>query len=199
MSGQLLREYVQLQYDKVQIQEAIKKQAPIIVSALIQRADAVNQNNRVYPREILEREINNYMKPVREGRAMGELDHPDSSVVSLENVSHIIREVWWDGANVMGRVEILNTPKGKIAQSLMESGVQLGISSRAVGDVQENENGNDVVDDSLMLVAFDLVSEPSTQNAFLMGESKNLDLATIRRMVPKVDRVSRIVNEILGN
>jgi hypothetical protein len=185
-----------LSYDKNIVKEAKEKGLSITLKALLQRADAVNQNHRVYPRPILEREIENYKKAIMEGRATGELDHPESSIVSLQNVSHVIRDIWWNGNEVMGTVEILNTPKGKIAQDLIEGGVRLGISSRCVGEVQKNQEGHDVVDESLMLIAFDLVSEPSTQNAWL-SEGKQVDLDTIRKMVPKVDRISRIVNEIL--
>jgi hypothetical protein len=154
----ILREYLALTYDKNIVKEAKEKGLSIAVKALLQRADAPNQNNRVYPMSILQREVENYKKAIIEGRATGELDHPESSIVSLQNVSHIVREVWWQGNEVMGTVEILNTPKGKIAQELMEAGVRLGISSRGVGEVIKNESGHDVVDESFMLVAFDLVA-----------------------------------------
>lgn len=193
----LLREFVNLNYDKQLVKEAKEKKAPILVKAILQRADAVNQNKRVYPMVILQREVENYKKAVREGRATGELDHPDSSVVSLENISHVIRDIWWDGNEVVGTVEILNTPKGRIAQELMEGGVKLGISSRGVGETMKNNEGYDVVDESFMLVAFDLVSEPSTHNAWLVHENKSITVDSIRKMIPKCDRVNRIVNEIL--
>lgn len=194
----LLREYLDLRYDKTLIKELKDKKAPILVPAIIQRADAVNQNKRIYPRAILEREVENYRKAVMEGRATGELDHPDSSIVSLENVSHVIRDIGWQGNDVVGTIEILNTPKGRIAQELMEAGIRLGISSRGVGETIRTNEGFDQVDESFMLVAFDLVSEPSTQNAWLgLKEGKHIATDKIRQMVPKVDRVNRIVNEIL--
>lgn len=195
----LLREYLALEYDKNLVTEAKDKKLPLIVPALLQRADCVNQNKRVYPREILMREVVNYEKAVREGRATGELDHPDSSIVSLENISHIIREIAWKGDEVWGKVEILDTPKGRIAKDLMAAGVKLGISSRGVGDTITNEDGSEVVDESFMLIAFDLVSEPSTHEAWLMSEGKKVAVTAdnIREMVPKVDRVNRLVNEIL--
>ena len=196
MAKILLREYVALSYDKDIVKEARAKGISIVLKALLQRADSVNQNHRVYPRSILEREIENYKKAITEGRATGELDHPESSIVSLQNVSHVIREIWWNNDEVMGTVEILNTPKGKIAQDLIEAGVRLGISSRCVGEVNKNNEGHDVVDESLMLIAFDLVSEPSTQNAWL-SEGKEVNINDIRKMIPKNDRISRIVNEIL--
>lgn len=193
----LLREFVNLSYDAEQVKEAKAKKAPIVVKALLQRADALNQNKRIYPREILAREIQNYSKAVAEGRATGELDHPESSIVALENVSHIIRDLWWDGNDVHGKIEILNTPKGRIAQELMEAGVKLGISSRGVGDTVKNDEGYDVVDESFMLVSFDLVSEPSTHEAWLVREGKEVTVDSVKKMIPKVDRVNRIVNEIL--
>jgi hypothetical protein len=194
----LLREYLDLRYDKNVIKESREKGLPIVVSAILQRADAVNQNKRIYPRRILEREVNNYKKAVLEGRATGELDHPDSSIVSLERVSHIIRDIDWNGQEVVGQVEILDTPKGKIAKDLMAAGVKLGISSRGVGETVKTNEGYDMVDESFMLIAFDLVSEPSTQNAWLgIKEGKEIPLNTIRQIVPKVDRINRIANEIL--
>lgn len=195
--AKLIREYLDLSYDKDVIKEAIEKKVPIILKAILQRADAKNQNNRVYPRAILEREVANYSKAVQEGRATGELDHPDSSVVSLSNVSHVIRSIDWRGNEVVGTLEILNTPKGKIAQDLLEGGVKLGISSRGIGDVQKNNEGLDVVDESFMLVAFDLVQEPSTHHAWL-HESKIVDGSYVKNVVSKNDRINRVVNEILG-
>jgi hypothetical protein len=196
--AKLLREYVSdLSYDRELIKESAGQGKPILLNALLQKADELNQNGRVYPREILFREVENYKKAVAEQRASGELDHPDSSVVSLQNVSHAVRDIWWDGDNVMGKVEILPAlPMGKIALGLIESGIKIGISSRGVGDTMKNEQGHDVVDESFMLVAFDLVSEPSTHEAWL-SEGKDLSLAKIRELVPKVDRINRIVNEIL--
>jgi len=197
-NGRLLREYMSLSYDKDLVKEAKKQNKPIIVKALLQRADSLNQNQRIYPRAILEREVENYQKAVVEGRATGELDHPDSSVVALEKVSHVIREIGWEGDEVWGTVEILNTPKGLIAQSLMESGILLGISSRGVGETIQTDEGYEMVDDSFMLIAFDLVSEPSTHEAWLMREGKRINTDDVRKMIPKVDRINRIVNDILG-
>lgn len=198
MAMSLLKEYLDLQYDRNLVKEAKEKRLPIIVPTILQRADALNQNKRIYPRRILEREVENYKKAVAENRATGELDHPDSSIVSLKNVSHIVREIGWNGNEVVGKIEILDTPEGKIAQTLMEAGVKLGISSRGVGETQRTSEGYDMVDESFMLVAFDLVSEPSTHNAWLgLREGKEISTDKIREMISKNDRVNRIVNEIL--
>lgn len=123
-------------------------------------------------------------------------DHPDSSVVELKNASHLITDMWWKDDEVWGTVEVLNTPAGQLVQSLMESGVKLGISSRGVGDTIP-EGDYDVVGENFMLLAFDLVSEPSTQDAWLMSEGKEVSTAEIKKMLPKVDRVNRLVNSIL--
>jgi len=119
--SKILREYVSLNYDRNIIKELREKKAPIILTTILQRANIPNQNKRIYSREILEREMNNYQKMIGEARSTGELDHPQEAIISLANVSHIVREAWWQGDEVMGKIEILNTPKGKIAQDLLEA------------------------------------------------------------------------------
>jgi len=158
----------------------------------IQEADALNGNGRVYPKDILEREMKNYQKLVKDKRALGELDHPDDSVINLKNASHMITEVWWDGKNVMGKAKILETPSGKILRSLVDSGVTLGISSRGMGSVSES-NGQTVVEDDFQLICFDFVSEPSTPGAFMMKEAKDYN----NKVFTKADRVNRLLNEVL--
>ncbi len=155
----------------------------------MQRCEAPNQNKRIYPRKILHREFENMMKSVLEKRAMGELDHPETSTVSLEKVSHVVREMWWDGDTWMGKIEILDTPCGKIAASIIDSGVTLGISSRGVGSTSTNESGVDVVSDDFALVCYDLVCEPSTHGAFMMAEAVNKLLPT--QSVSRADRINR--------
>ena len=189
----LLREFISLEYDRELIKEASKVGGPVVLKkALLQRASSPNQNKRIYPRSILEREIENYKKVVADNRATGELDHPESSVVELKNISHIIRDVWWDGEEVYGTLEILNTPSGNIVKSLMESGVKIGISSRGVGETRKNSDGFDEVDESFLLVSFDLVSEPSTINAFLFeGVQRNTFQST------RLQKINSILDEIL--
>jgi len=168
----------------------------LILKGPMQRCEALNQNKRIYPRKILHREFENYMKPVREARATGELDHPENSTVSLEKVSHVVREQWWDGDTWMGRIEILPTPCGKIAETLIENGVTLGISSRGVGSTSANESGEgDIVQDDFQLVAFDLVQEPSTHGAFMrLGEAVE---RTSMKMA-RADRIWRALNALKG-
>ena len=147
MSKQLLREWIALDYKPELIKESREKNGgKLIMQGIIQKCDTENQNKRIYPENILRREIENYQKAVRENRAVGELDHPESSSVSLKNVSHVIREMWWDGQSVMGRVEILPTPQGKVLESIIESGVTIGISSRGVGSTEKGRTAEKIID-----------------------------------------------------
>lgn len=191
----LLTEWTALDYDPQQIKEAKEAGAKVRLSGIIQRADSLNQNGRVYPREILAREIRNYQKFIAESRATGELDHPDSSIINLKNVSHIMREVRMEGDDVFGVLELLNTPSGKIAQELVEGGVKLGISSRGVGSTKKDGDYN-VVGDDFVLITFDLVQEPSTAQAFLYTEGRKIEDSDLRKVLRKSDRIDRILNDI---
>ena len=168
----------------------VREDGAMFLTGVMQRADAQNGNGRIYPRRILEREMNNYQKLIKERRALGELDHPDQAVINLANASHLVVESWWDGNDVMGKIQILNTPSGKILRSLVESGVTLGISSRGMGSVTENAEGT-IVEDDFTLVCYDMVSEPSTTGAFMMKEGKEPNIIT------KADRINRALNDVL--
>ena len=165
----LLTEYRPFNVDKQLVEASIRDNKPLIVSGIIQRAEAENQNGRIYPKEILVREANKYNKTfIQERRAMGELDHPESSVVNLQNVSHNVKEMHWEGDNLLGTVEVLGTPSGNILKELFKSGIKLGISSRGMGSVETvNEGDAQQVQDDFELIAFDFVSNPSTHGAFL--------------------------------
>jgi len=132
----------------------------------IQEAEVKNGNGRVYPMGVLQREMKNYQKLIDERRALGELDHPDSSVVELKNASHLITKVWWDGNNVMGKLEVLNTPAGQTLKALASCGVGIGISSRGLGSVRQ-EGRHVMVEDDYNLICFDVVSDPSAPGAFM--------------------------------
>jgi hypothetical protein len=162
------------------------------MTGVMQRADAKNGNGRIYRKNVLQREIENYHKLVKERRALGELDHPDDSVINLRNASHLVVDVWWDGDDVMGKVLVLDTPAGKVLQELAKAGVTLGISSRGLGSVKE-EMGNTIVEDDFQLICFDFVSEPSTTGAFMMKEHKEPNIFT------KADKINRLLNDILRN
>lgn len=139
----------------------------LLVQGILQRAGAPNQNKRRYPKEILQREVTKYQQLIKERRALGELDHPESPIINLKNVSHNIREVWWDGDDVLGTVEILSTPAGNILRELIKNNIRLGISSRGVGSVSDMQDGTVVVQEDFELVGWDFVSNPSTYGAFM--------------------------------
>ena len=167
----------------------------IMLKGVIQRADTLNQNGRIYPRAILEREIINYQKFIKENRALGECDHPDTSVVELKNASHIVREARMEGETVYGSIELLDTPSGKILQSLIESGVTLGISSRGIGSTRQ-QGGNLIVQEDFQLICFEIVSEPSTPGAFMSKEAKNIKPSDLKATFNRSDRINRIFNDI---
>lgn len=195
---QLITSWQPFDYDKETIKESREKNGgKIIMRGILQKANVLNQNGRVYPKEILDREVRNYQKFIKENRALGECDHPDSSVVNLRNASHIVREAYMEGDVCYGVVELLDTPSGKILQSLVESGVTLGISSRGLGSTR-SEGDYQVVQDDFQLICWDYVSEPSTPGAFMMRES--IDRKGAQRLLEvfdQSDRIHRAVTEIL--
>ena len=166
----------------------------MVLSGKLQQADTENGNGRVYPYNIIAREVKNYEKLVRESRALGELDHPDDSVINLKNASHLVTSIWMEGESVMGKVKVLETPSGKVLKSLVEAGVTLGISSRGMGSV-ENKNGKTYVQEDFQLICFDFVSEPSTPEAFMVKEAKDYN----NEVFTRADRINRLLNEILDS
>jgi len=194
----LVTDWTPFEYSSDMITESREQNGgKILMKGILQKAETLNQNGRLYPRAILEREVRNYQKFIRENRALGECDHPDSSVVELKNVSHIIREAHMDGDNVVGTVELLDTPCGKILQSLVDAGVTLGISSRGVGSTQQ-KGEHQVVQDDFQLICWDFVSEPSTPGAFMMQEGLEISQRDLNRFFTKTDRIDRIFNDIMG-
>ena len=194
----LITEWSAWEYDKDKtITEAASNGGKYIMRGILQKANTLNQNGRVYPIDILEREVRNYQKFIAENRALGELDHPDSSVVELKNASHIVREAYMQGDICYGSVEILDTPSGKILKSLVDSGVTLGISSRGVGSTRK-EGDYQVVQDDFQLICWDFVTEPSTPGAFMMKEGKEINENDLNRHFTKSDRIDRIFNDIIS-
>ena len=193
----LLTNWTPFEYTADTIKESKESNGgKIMMKGILQKSDTLNQNGRIYPQIILEREVRNYQKFIAENRALGECDHPDSSVVELKNVSHIVREAYMDGDICYGVVELLNTPAGKILQSLVESGVTLGISSRGVGSTKRDGN-YDIVQDDFQLICWDFVSEPSTPGAFVMREGREIKRSDLNKVFIRTDRIDRIFNEIL--
>jgi hypothetical protein len=184
---------------KAALQESIDKNGGrLVVSGVLQRADAKNQNSRVYPKQILEREVNKYLQTeIAEKRAYGELDHPESSVVNLKNVSHVVRECWWEGDDVVGKVEILNTPSGNILKELILADLTVGISSRGMGSVKKINEDTDQVEDDFQLVCWDFVSNPSTHGAFL---TVNESVDTTNKIYEEAEMIIRdLICDLSGN
>jgi len=164
------------------------------VEGIMQRATAENQNGRVYAKPILERETKKYMEEfVKNGNAFGELDHPDKPVVELKNASHVVKDLWWDGDDLMGKVELLNTPAGNIVKEIIKAGHTIGISSRGTGSVQQTNEGHLEVQDDFELVCWDFVSNPSTHGAFM----NPVALQEGKIKVSKYHGLDSIINDIL--
>ena len=176
-----------------------KNNGRLLVKGVLQRADAKNQNGRVYPQEVLMREATKYSDVnIKERRALGELDHPDSSVVNLNNVSHNIVEMHWSGKDLVGTVEILSTPSGNILKELFKCGIKLGISSRGLGSVKQLGESSVEVQDDFELIAFDFVSNPSTHGAFLKPMHESVD-RSISTKASKYNNVNKLITDILSD
>jgi len=198
MDKQLLVDYAVFEVSPQAINESLKQNnGKLVVKGVLQRAEAKNHNGRVYPKETLMREANKYASSfIKERRALGELDHPDSSVVNLNNVSHNVLDMGWQGDDLMGTVEVLSTPAGNILKELFKSGIKLGISSRGMGSVKEVMSEGETaleVQPDFELIAFDFVSNPSTHGAFLspVNESKENNVTN------KFGNIERIITDII--
>jgi len=183
-----------------------KNDGKVIVSGVLQRAEVKNQNGRVYPKKILMREVKKYAETnIKENRALGELDHPDSSVINLRNVSHNVLSVDWKGNDVIGTVEILPTPSGNILKQLLGAGIRLGISSRGLGSVEEISENTVEVQEDFELIGWDFVSNPSTQGAFMYADGhqneglirEGVSLETISKIDPKIQRINNNITNII--
>ena len=199
MSKKLLREYYALCEGGVcqdlltEEEKRFVSEGGMILSGIMQMTETQNGNGRVYPHNTMIREVKNYQKLVKERRALGELDHPDDSVINLKNASHMGTEIWMEGKNVMGKIKVLETPSGKILKELVNGGVTVGVSSRGMGSVKET-NGQTIVEDDFQLICFDMVSEPSTPGAFMMREAKDFN----NNVFTKADKINRLLNEVLS-
>ena len=213
MAKQLLREFFELNCDDRgcrdilnEIEKRLLNEGFLVFPAKLQQCNVRNGNGRTYPRDVLEREVENYQKLIRENRALGECDHPDDSVINLKNASHMITRMYWDGDSVLGTVKVLKTPSGDILRGLYESGVLFGFSSRAMGSLKESRdaqgNSIQVVQDDLQLICFDAVSEPSSPGAYVMdgkngGVKLQMSENKSKEFFTKGDRINRVLNEIL--
>ena len=202
---QLLVDYLPFEITANAVNESIAKNSgKLIVTGILQRAEAKNQNGRIYPKDTLVREAKKYTDTfIKQHRALGELDHPESSVVNLQNASHNITEMHWEGDNLLGEVEVLGTPSGNILKELFKSGIKLGISSRGMGSVETVSEGGEQsqeVQPDFELIAFDFVSNPSTHGAFMhpMSEGVNNDIEIqAGRSCGDYCKVESVINDIM--
>jgi hypothetical protein len=196
----LLVSYEALDYSPDTIKEAVDKNGgKIILKGILQKADVLNQNSRIYPLAILQREVRNYQKFILERRALGELDHPPDAIVNLKNASHLVTEAYMENGVVYGSIEVLDkTPSGSTLRGLVEHGVKLGISSRGVGSTKKQGDYH-VVQDDFQIITWDVVSEPSTSGAFVLPEGKQINCCSVVNTIfNRSDRIDRILNDILA-
>ena len=200
MNKQLLIEYNSFQPLPQSLNEAKKlANGNMVVSGLVQATDKPNANRRIYPYEVLKQQVDQYMQgPIAENRALGELDHPESSIINLKNVSHNIVRLWWDGKDLYGDIEVLPTPSGNILKELFRNNITVGISSRAMGSTTPIGEGLVQVEDDLELICWDFVSTPSTYGAYVkpvngLNESVNYELLK----AGKYQKVNNLISEII--
>jgi len=191
--SRLLCEYTELQYNKELLTEALDGHKPLVLrDVILQRANAKNQNGRVYPKEILMREARVYKDNfVTQRRALGELDHPESPVVNLKNVCCNVTDLWTDGDDVKGNIEILTTPMGNIVRDLIRNNIKIGVSSRGMGSVKQIGEGTVEVSDDFSLICFDIVSNPSTIGAFITEN-------TTPTIVTPYDNIDKLIYDFLS-
>jgi hypothetical protein len=194
----LIVDYITFDITPEMINESMEKNnGRLMVKGVLQRADAKNQNGRVYPKDILIREAKKYNDiNIKERRALGELDHPDSSIVNLNNVSHNITEMHWEGNDLCGTVEVLSTPSGNILKELFKCGIKLGISSRGLGSVKQLGESEVEVQPDFELIAFDFVSNPSTHGAFLAPMHESVQ-SGLNNKAAKYEKVNHLITDIL--
>ena len=205
---QLLVDYLPFEITANAVNESIaKNNGKLIVTGILQRAESKNQNGRIYPKETLVREAKKYTEIfIKQHRALGELDHPESSVVNLQNASHNITEMGWSGDNLIGTVEVLGTPAGNILKELFKAGIKLGISSRGLGSVETvAEEGADIddipaqeVQPDFELIAFDFVSNPSTQGAFMFPMKESVDKDRAPELCDVYCKTESIISDIIS-
>lgn len=197
MNKSLLIEYSIFTPKTTQLTEGVKGERNLIVEGVVQRADAKNQNGRIYPKPILEKEVEKYIaSSIAENRALGELDHPESTVINLKNVSHNIKKLWWEGDDLMGKIEILPTPSGNILRELFANNITVGISSRGMGSVQPLGEGTVEVQDDFELLCWDFVSTPSTQGAFMTPTGLNENYNPLNSK-DKYSKINSIISDII--
>jgi hypothetical protein len=192
MSKKLLIETHTVKISPSQLTENVSKESGnLLVEGILATAEVKNGNGRYYSKGLWDREMEKYNELIEQRRSMGELDHPESTVINLKNVSHLISEYWWDGDNVMGKIEVLPTPSGNILKELIKSGVTVGVSSRGMGSLEDRDGVMEVQDD-FELLCWDFVSTPSNPGSYMhtLNEGKNT-------IVYDYTNVNKTIHEIL--
>ena len=195
MEKRLLIEYRPLSYNPAMIRESVQSGGPVVLSGVFQESGKLNQNGRIYPHEILEREVQKFNELISENRAYGALDHPESSIIELSNAAVLIKELAWEGNLLNGKVQVLNTSKGRDLKSILEAGGSVGTSSRAFGSTRRNSEGHEIVNEDLSLITFDIVGNPSVSKAIL---NESYDFHKKYFYNPKIDH-KIVVDAILDN
>ena len=193
MSKKLLIETHTIKISSSQLTENVSKESGnLLVEGILATAEVKNGNGRYYSKDLWDREMDKYNELIEQRRSMGELDHPESTVINLKNVSHLISEYWWDGDNVMGKIEVLPTPSGNILKELIKSGITVGVSSRGMGSLEENREGVLEVQDDFELLCWDFVSTPSNPGSYMhtLNEGKNV-------VTYDYTNVNKVIHEIL--
>ena len=167
-----------------------------VVQGILATAEVKNGNGRYYSKDLWEREIDKYMENVTANRALGELDHPDSSIINLKNVSHNIKKIWWDGDNVLGAIELLPTPSGNILKSLFENNIPVGVSSRGMGSLKQMGELMEVQDD-FELLCWDFVSTPSNPGSYMAPAGGMMNEGLTARSFSKYSKVNSLITDIL--
>jgi hypothetical protein len=201
MSKQVLIEYLAFKPSPQSLNEAkMNPTKNLVVEGIVQRADAKNENGRVYPKSILHREVEKYIAgPIAQNRALGELDHPESSVISLKNVCHNIKQLWWEGDDLFGRIEVLNTPSGNILKDLLLNNITVGISSRGMGSVKQLGENTVEVQDDFDLVCWDFVSTPSTHGAYMKPVSLAESKQYTQQNTNQYSKINSLITDIICN
>jgi hypothetical protein len=192
MSKQLLIETHPIKISSTPLTESVMGvKKPLVVEGILATAEVKNGNGRYYARELWEREMGKYVNLIKQRRSMGELDHPESQIINLKNVSHLISDYWWDGDNIIGKIEILDTPSGQILEALIRNKVTLGVSSRGMGSLEQRGNVMEVQDD-FELLCWDFVSTPSNPGSYMSVLKEGIE-----PNIPNYSKVNNIIHEIL--
>ena len=192
MSRKLLIETQTLKFSPNSLNENVSKEnGNLVVEGILATCEVKNGNGRYYARDLWEREMKKYKDLIKERRSLGELDHPESQVINLQNVSHLVTDYSWDGDNIMGKIEILPTPTGNILKELIKNGVTVGVSSRGMGSLEQRGDIMEVQDD-FELLCWDFVSTPSNPGSFMgvLQEGKNT-------VTYDYTKVNSLIHEIL--